>query len=312
MTGVGTRGRVAFRIVGVLLGLGTLAAVAYELRHTDIHAVLRDVRPGYVAVAVGVTAVSLVAAAYNVIGFSPLKPRAGPTVLAQLAVSAVRVVVPNAVSTPTVVARYLVRCGATLPEALATVGAAQTAQFGMTVLIVVAVSITSGANVATRIDRLLVSEVLLGIGLVVGLVALLARYSGRVAGALRDARTSITALGAHVRARPGTAVLGLFAAAALTATHVAAFGCCVAAAGGHASVLAVTAVYLGGATAGSLSPTPGGTGASEAAMIGGLVAIGVPLTLATAATVLSRLVSVWLLVPPGWLALALLRRRALL
>jgi len=38
----------------------------------------------------------------------------------------------------------------------------------------------------------------------------------------------------------------------------------------------------------------------------------VPLAAATAATLLSRLISVWILVPPGWLALITLRRRSLL
>jgi uncharacterized protein (TIRG00374 family) len=71
-------------------------------------------------------------------------------------------------------------------------------------------------------------------------------------------------------------------------------------------------VYLASAAAGSIVPTPGGTGPVEAAMIAGLTVAGVPLAAATAATVLSRLISVWLLVPPGWFALLRLRRRGLL
>jgi uncharacterized membrane protein YbhN (UPF0104 family) len=50
----------------------------------------------------------------------------------------------------------------------------------------------------------------------------------------------------------------------------------------------------------------------EAALIGGLVATGLALPIATAAALLSRIVSVWGPALPGWVALVTLRRRALL
>jgi uncharacterized protein (TIRG00374 family) len=77
-------------------------------------------------------------------------------------------------------------------------------------------------------------------------------------------------------------------------------------------MLTLATVYLASAAAGSMFPTPGGTGAVEATMIGGLIVAGLPLPIATAATLLSRLVSVWLLVLPGWIGLISLRRRGLL
>jgi uncharacterized protein (TIRG00374 family) len=107
-------------------------------------------------------------------------------------------------------------------------------------------------------------------------------------------------------------MVGVLASAALTLTHVLAFAACVAAAGGSVSLLTLAAVYLGAATAGSIIPMPGGIGPVEAALIGGLGAAGLALPIATAAALLSRLVSVWLPALPGVVALAMLRRRGLL
>ena len=69
---------------------------------------------------------------------------------------------------------------------------------------------------------------------------------------------------------------------------------------------------LAGNGAGSLIPTPGGTGAVEAALVAGLTATGLPLPVAAAAALLARLESVWLPAPPGWWAMRTLRRQGLL
>jgi len=106
--------------------------------------------------------------------------------------------------------------------------------------------------------------------------------------------------------------MGVGASALLTLTHVLAFAACVLAVGGRGSLVTLCAVYLAASAAGSLIPTPSGAGAVEAALIGGLVATGLALPTATAAALLSRIVSVWGPALPGWVALVTLRRRALL
>jgi glycosyltransferase 2 family protein len=93
---------------------------------------------------------------------------------------------------------------------------------------------------------------------------------------------------------------------------VLAFAACVSAAGGSLPLVTLAAVYLGAATAGSLVPAPGGIGPVEAALVAGLSAAGMPLPAATAAALLSRLVSVWLPAVPGLAAAGILRRRELL
>jgi undecaprenyl-diphosphatase len=75
---------------------------------------------------------------------------------------------------------------------------------------------------------------------------------------------------------------------------------------------ALGVVYLVGAAVASAAPTPGGLGAAEAALIGGLVAVGVDHEKAVPAVLLFRLVTYWLPIVPGWAAFRWLRRAHLL
>jgi uncharacterized membrane protein YbhN (UPF0104 family) len=300
------------RILATLVLLSTVSVLFVELRHTDLRATFAHIQWFYVGLAVVSIAASVVAAAYNLLGFTPLRLRLAPTLLAQLAVSAIRVVTPSAVSTPAIATRYLTQSGATTPDALASVGVAQTVQLVVTIALVGGFGVVSGWGELHGVGRLQLSLWLAG-GLLVFLAGWLAvRLSARTARLVRQAATSVPSVVAHSRAHPLSATTGIVAGAMLTVTHVAAFAFCVRAAGGNASILTLATVYLASAAAGSLFPTPGGTGAVEATLIAGLTVAGVPLPTAIAATLLSRLVSAWLLVPPGWIGLISLRRRGLL
>jgi uncharacterized membrane protein YbhN (UPF0104 family) len=295
-------------------GGGAAAAVlvlAVQLRHADLAATLAAVRPEQLALAGLWFALSLVAAAYNLTGFSALRLRLRETLLAQLAVGGLRLVAPSALSTPAVMMRYLVRSGATVPDAATTVGASQSAQLLATAAVVGALGVHSGHGwSALPGGRGLAVAAVVGTLVLAGSAA--ARRSDRVRGWGRAVWRSQVALAGHARRHPGRVAAGVLASAGLTLTHVLAFAACVAAAGGQVPLLTLTAVYLGAAAAGSLVPTPGGIGAVEAALVAGLTAAGLALPAATAAALLSRLVAVWLPALPGVVALALLRRRGLL
>ena len=77
---------------------------------------------------------------------------------------------------------------------------------------------------------------------------------------------------------------------------------------GDLPVSAVAIVYLIGAVVQSVSPTPGGLGPAEAAYIGGLTAIGLSSERAVAAVLLFRMLTFWLPVIPGWVAMTWLQR----
>jgi uncharacterized protein (TIRG00374 family) len=71
----------------------------------------------------------------------------------------------------------------------------------------------------------------------------------------------------------------------------------------------IGAVYLGAAVIAAASPTPGGLGAIEAALVAGLTGIGLPPGPAVSAVLTYRLATYWLPGVPGWAALRLLQRR---
>ncbi|BBY31058.1 lysylphosphatidylglycerol synthase transmembrane domain-containing protein [Mycolicibacterium sediminis] len=70
--------------------------------------------------------------------------------------------------------------------------------------------------------------------------------------------------------------------------------------GGDTSFVTVTVVTMIGGTLASAAPTPGGVGAVEAALIGGLAAFGVPAAIAVPSVLLYRVLTCWLPVFIGW------------
>jgi uncharacterized membrane protein YbhN (UPF0104 family) len=299
--------------LSVLLGAGCAAALlaVLALQLHDLRPAQLFAHPGWLALAGVATGASLLAAMHNLAAFTPRRLRPADTLRAQLAVCGLRIVAPSALSTPAICTRYLNRCGLGVAESLAVVGTAQGAQFVMTVVVVAAFAALGARELPLPDPGQVGWYAALGV-LGVGVIGCAAWFVPPSRRAVRAAGRALADVVAHVRAHPLTALGGLGASAALTLAHVSAFACCVAAAGGHASLLTLTAVYLAAASAGSLIPTPGGVGAVEAAMIAGLAAAGVDAGTATAAAVLTRLITVWALVLPGCLAARSLRRRGLL
>ncbi|MBK5265936.1 MAG: flippase-like domain-containing protein [Acidimicrobiia bacterium] len=68
-------------------------------------------------------------------------------------------------------------------------------------------------------------------------------------------------------------------------------------------------VYMVSATVASISPTPGGLGAMEAALVAGITRLGVPAGEAVAAVLSFRVATFWLPLPVGAWLLRLARRR---
>lgn len=97
--------------------------------------------------------------------------------------------------------------------------------------------------------------------------------------------------------RLGLIVLGC---AATTLGAALALWASVEAFGGTTSFVTVTVVTMVGGTLASAAPTPGGVGAVEAALIGGLAAFGLPTAIAVPSVLLYRILTCWLPVFLGW------------
>jgi glycosyltransferase 2 family protein len=107
---------------------------------------------------------------------------------------------------------------------------------------------------------------------------------------------------AGVLRRPGKAAQLLGGSAGVTLTYALCLACCLAAFNAHLPLAGTVAVYLAGAAVASISPTPGGLGAMEAALVAGLTAIGAAAGPAVAGVLAFRLLTFWLPILPGWLA----------
>jgi glycosyltransferase 2 family protein len=70
--------------------------------------------------------------------------------------------------------------------------------------------------------------------------------------------------------------------------------------GGGATFVTCTVVTMVGGTLASAAPTPGGVGAVEAALIGGLAAFGIPAAVGVPSVLLYRVLTCWLPVFIGW------------
>lgn len=113
---------------------------------------------------------------------------------------------------------------------------------------------------------------------------------------LKEVTTDLTALAREPR-RLALIVLG---SAGTTLGAALALWASVEAFGGGTTFVTVTVVTMVGGTLASAAPTPGGVGAVEAALIGGLAAFGVPAAVGVPSVLLYRVLTCWLPVFVGW------------
>ncbi|WP_063125821.1 lysylphosphatidylglycerol synthase transmembrane domain-containing protein [Nocardia fusca] len=99
---------------------------------------------------------------------------------------------------------------------------------------------------------------------------------------------------------PKRCVIIVLGCAALTLGQALALFASVQAFGGGTTFVTVTIVTMIGGTLASAAPTPGGVGAVEAALIGGLAAFGLPAAVAVPSVLLYRVLTCWIPVFCGW------------
>lgn len=113
-------------------------------------------------------------------------------------------------------------------------------------------------------------------------------------------------------AEPQRLALIILGCAATTLGAALALWASIEAFGGDTSFVTVTVVTMVGGTLASAAPTPGGVGAVEAALIGGLAAFGVAAAVAVPAVLLYRVLTCWLPVFIGWQVMRWLTRREMI
>ncbi|MEZ5322655.1 MAG: lysylphosphatidylglycerol synthase transmembrane domain-containing protein [Microthrixaceae bacterium] len=265
----------------------------------------------WIVVALIFSALSYPAAAISLAGSIPDPIPFGPNVVAQVASSFVGIVAPAQLGGVALKGRLLQRNGVDPAVAVAGVGLNTVTAFVVHVVMLVTFVWWAGTSDLSRVRLPAASTVAMVLGVAVLLVAVLAAlpagrrlWSTRVRPAIGRAARGMVDV-----ARSPLRLLQLVGGSAMvTVSYAAALAASVEAFHGNLPVAPVAIVYLLGSVVQSVVPTPGGLGAAEAAYIGGLTAIGLTSERAVAAVLLFRLVTFWLPVLPGWLAMTWLQR----
>jgi uncharacterized membrane protein YbhN (UPF0104 family) len=266
-----------------------------------------DWRWGLVALAL--SAVTYVGAAWSLTGYVAERLSFVRTLLAQLAGSFVQLVTPAAVGGAALNIRFLQRKKIPAPVAVATVGVSQVVAFVLHILLLVVFAAVTGAAQSHPFRPPSWVYFVLA-GLVVIALGVLAFPAGRrlLRARLAPPLGQVLPRLLQMTQQPRKLAQGIGGTLLLTACYILCLYVCVRALGGSVPVASVAVVYLTGSALGSIVPTPGGLGAVEAALSAGLRATGLAGALAVSSVLLFRLLTFWLPVPAGWAALKYLER----
>ncbi|MDH3706677.1 MAG: flippase-like domain-containing protein, partial [Acidimicrobiia bacterium] len=280
----------------------------------DIDNIWEQVRSAsgpWAAVAIALSMVTYVAATAALLGAIPVRLRYWPALIAQLASSFANRVTPARVGGLATNVRYLQRKGVQAAVSVTAVGVNAVAGLIVHLLLTLGFLLLSGGQegsdgLAVPSPRLVAVATAITVAVLLGSIAVpLSRrlLLSQVLPQLRAGWDSIRSIGRD----PGRLVLLFGGSAVITLAYLGAMMASLQAFGSTASFPVVGLLFLTGSVVANAAPTPGGLGATEAALIAalGLVeesAIVIP------AVFLYRFVTFWLPILPGWAAMTYLQR----
>ena len=291
---------IASLIAGYLL-LGQLGRVS-------LVSTLRSADWRWALLALALSGVTYLGAAWSLAGYVPSRLRFGPLVLAQLAGSFVTLVTPAAVGGAALNIRYLQRRKVPAAVAAASVGLSQVVAFVLHIVLLVVFAAITGSQTHSLQPPNWVYFVIAGLVAIVLVVIAIPAGRKLIRARLTPVLGQVLPRLLAVMQQPRKLAEGIGGALLLTAAYILCLDACIRALGGSISIASTAVVYLTGAALGSAVPTPGGLGAVEAALSAGLTAAGLPGATAVSAVLLFRTLTFWLPVPVGWGAFNFLER----
>ncbi|WP_374022951.1 YbhN family protein [Mycobacterium sp. HNNTM2301] len=199
--------------------------------------------------------------------------------------------------------RYLQKSGLSAMRATAAVALQQAVQVIVHLLLLIFFSVVAGASmhlshfVPSATMLYLIGGVALGI---VGTLLFVPKSRRWLAAEVRPKLNEVTGDLVKLAREPRRLAVILLGCAGTTLGAALALWASVEAFGGGTTFVTVTVVTMVGGTLASAAPTPGGVGAVEAALIGGLAAFGVPAAVGVPSVLLYRVLTCWLPVFVGW------------
>ncbi|GAA3033089.1 lysylphosphatidylglycerol synthase domain-containing protein [Kitasatospora albolonga] len=264
----------------------------------------------WAAAALAAAALSYIAASMSLTGFVLERLPFARTVAAQVAGSFVKLVAPAAIGGIALNTRYLQKAGIRPVQAVASVGASQLAGLAGHLLLLFTFGLITGQQREGEFgaSRALIIGVLSAavLSLVIAAVAPLRRF---VVTRVRALFFGVVPRMLDLMRTPSKLLTGFGGILLLTLSFTACLDASIRAFGYSMSFSAVAVVFLTANAAGSAIPTPGGIGAVELSLLGGLTLAGVPPTVATPAVFLYRALTFWLPILPGWFCYNVLQRK---
>lgn len=301
--------RTVLMLLGAAFAIHLLLPQVGELEQTI--AAFRSVDWRWLVPAALGAALTYAAAALSLTAAAPHPLAFGRTVLVQLAGSFVNRVTPKGIGGAGLIERYLEHAGIDRAEAITSVATTMSATSLVHIPSLIVVSALLGR---TGVDPVhlpknwhLLAATALGLAAAGGFALLLWPAGRRKLAPVATAAQGLLGL----LKSPWRALRLLGGAAGLIVVNLVTLAVCLYAFGSSVSMLKVATVYLGGTAIASASPTPGGLGAIEAALVAGLTAVGVPSGPAVAGVLTFRLFTFWLPILPGWASYRYLQQRHL-
>ncbi len=303
-----------------LMVIATLAVSAFFLlpQLADLDTLLDQVKDASIPWIVAATMLSLltyVGATVSLLGAIPGRVPFPGAFLAQLASSFANRVTPAKVGGVATNIRYFQKQGIPVPIAVSAVGINGVAGLIVHITMTTFFFVLAGrSDVETPVSLPSTALLLTILGAILAISALVyiipwgrRLLSKQVMPHLRTAGSSLKT----IAAQPGK-LLALFGGSAvITMAYLAAFAASMYAFGTEVSFPVMAVLFLSGSAVAQAAPTPGGLGATEAALVAALSTVEAP-EIVVPAVFLFRLVTYWLPILPGWLAMTSLQRRNLL
>lgn len=301
----------------VLMVIGFALAIYFlipQLTQTDFGAVL-DADWKWAPAVLFASFLTYVGAAYNIIGSIPDRIRLVPTVWAQFAGTFINRIAPVKVGGMATNVRYMQKNGVETSVAVAGVGISSIATFIIHMSLLVLMVAFVGKNAGDFIEVPSGTVVLIGLvvlftlsGLVVFLPAGRKLFTTKVWPMLKTSGQGL----ARVATSPAKAVMLFGGAFGMIMAYIGALWFSLEAFGGGLSFFAIGLVFLAAQALGQAAPTPGGVGATEAAMIAAMTSFGLDAAIAVPTVFLYRIATFWLPILPGFFSLRKLERDDLL
>jgi uncharacterized protein (TIRG00374 family) len=278
----------------------------------DSFKAFQSARWGWIPVILFFSLLTYLSSALGMIGTVPQHIPYGPLMSVQLASSFVNRVSPANVGGMAANVRFLQKNGVPPASAVAAVALNSLVGGVVHVVLIVFFFAWSGSDLAKAFSLPSGSKILLILAVVLAAAGLVSVSRWGRKTVIRPLIKGIRSAGTNlsvVAKSPAKLAMLFGGSAGVTLAYVGALTAAINAFGGGVPIAKIGAVYLAASALAAATPTPGGLGAIEAALVAGLTGVGMASGPAVSTVLTYRLATYWLPVLPGWWAWWYLQRR---